>query len=464
MLDARAEDSARYFFPVRDVGTVETGRRSYVIGRKGAGKTAVAEHIRAMKGPNTFIQSLSFGNFPFNALYKLRDEQFTSASQYTSIWKYLIYTAVCSKMASNPLVDPLVTKDLRRYFNIDLEHALKDSLARLTDRQAGVNFMGTGLTGTLKSVLTPNDTPWPQRVQALEDIVVRHNHPTSRYFIIFDELDEDYRDIRDEARSEQYFDLLYGLFKAISDVRRTLGERHRVYPIAFLRDDIYAKFRDSDRNKWRDFALDLAWDEVSLERLLAHRISRAIAPAGPVLEPDAALSQVFTTLSVRNPGGNTRRRLISHIVSRTLMRPRDIISWVREAANAADAADKDRVASDMLVAIDYAYSQRLQDEFVDEIHSTVPEIGDAFAALSRVRKQVFSFREFADAYAEVARPAENTLSVPELCEQLFNFSVIGNQLRQTNSPVFRYQRPTARINPAEKGVVHPGLMKALQIV
>jgi hypothetical protein len=432
---------------------------------KAPAKTAVAEHIRALRGSDTFVQSLSFGNFPFNALYGLRDEQFTSSSQFTSIWKFLIYSAVCAMMAKNPRIDELVARDLRRHFNIDLEQALSASLTRLTDRQGGFTIMGSGANASLKSVIVANDTPWHERVQALENIILQHLD-TSRYFIIFDELDEDYRDIRDIPTSNQYFDLLYGLFKAINDVRRTFRERLGVFPIAFLREDIYAQLRDSDRNKWRDFALDLTWSPATLEQLLAYRISRAANPQGPVLPVHDALAQVFASQTVRvqtGPGG--RRNVAAHILSRTLMRPRDVISWVREAANIADQDGKDRVTSDMFVAIDRAYSSRLRDEFIDEIHSTIPEIDEVFNAMSRMRKQVFSLSEFADIYdgATTLNPPGTGLGFDDLCERLFEFSVLGNQLRQTNTSVFKYLHPAARMNPTEKAVIHPGLLKALQI-
>ena len=38
-LEAKLEDNARYFFHVREVNQIEEGKRSYVIGRKGCGKT-----------------------------------------------------------------------------------------------------------------------------------------------------------------------------------------------------------------------------------------------------------------------------------------------------------------------------------------------------------------------------------------------------------------------------------------
>jgi len=52
----------------------------------------------------------------------------------------------------------------------------------------------------------------------------------------------------------------------------------RLYPIIFLRDDIYDLIQDSDKNKWGDFRVDLNWDEAKIKKVMAFRISRAIDP------------------------------------------------------------------------------------------------------------------------------------------------------------------------------------------
>ena len=71
-LEAADEDTSRYFYGFPGVAEVQSGNKYYIIGRKGSGKTAVAEHVRSLSGPRTFVRSLSFKNFPFNELYKMK--------------------------------------------------------------------------------------------------------------------------------------------------------------------------------------------------------------------------------------------------------------------------------------------------------------------------------------------------------------------------------------------------------
>jgi hypothetical protein len=71
----------------------------------------------------------------------------------------------------------------------------------------------------------------------------------------------------------QYSSLITSLFKAVQDVRTTFEKKLRIYPVIFLRDDIYELVQDSDKNKWGDSRVDLNWDTEKITRLIAFRIS-----------------------------------------------------------------------------------------------------------------------------------------------------------------------------------------------
>jgi hypothetical protein len=203
-LEAREEDTNRYFYSLQGIDDIVSGECSFVIGRKGSGKTAIAEHIRGLSDYNCFIRSLSFKNFPFNELYKLEDKGFTRPSQYITLWKHVIYTTVCNMMANNEHLDGTLVHSLRQHFDYDFEKALSASITRLTDRAGGFTILGTGANASTKTVIVPNDTPWPARVDALET-VIRNHIDESVYYTIFDDLAEDYKDVFDIKQSQQYF-------------------------------------------------------------------------------------------------------------------------------------------------------------------------------------------------------------------------------------------------------------------
>lgn len=463
-LEAAEEDSARYFYPVRGVDAVQSGISSYVIGRKGSGKTAVAEHISSLRDSNVFVRSLSFKNFPFNELYKLSDSGFRSPSQYTTIWKYIIYSAVCSLMAESAAIDPEVSKELSKYYTIDFERGLATTITRITDVSGGLRILGTGGDFDRKSTIVENPTSWPDRVHILEDIIVQHID-RSTYFILFDELDEDYRDVLEVDASKHYFDLLIGLFKAVYDVKRKLGRKVKVFPVVFLREDIYDLLRDNDKNKWRDSALTLSWSEGQLRDLVAFRLARARDDEATTYDFSDEILQLFSSDFTRAGGIREKKHIFKYILARTLLRPRDIISYLRECARVALEDGVDRISTDTLNDVNKRYSRRLREEFVDEIQGAIPYINDIFEILSGMRKQIFSYIEFRvyyESYVE-AHPEVDAVPFVTIAKILFHYSAIGVQPTQRSSRIFKYAHPEARINFNERAIIHLGLLNSLQI-
>ncbi|WP_193051488.1 hypothetical protein [Pseudoalteromonas undina] len=51
---------------------------------------------------------------------------------------------------------------------------------------------------------------------------------------------------------KKYTELLTSLFKAVQDVR-SIFRHSNVFPIVFLRDDIYDILQDPDKGKWTDY-------------------------------------------------------------------------------------------------------------------------------------------------------------------------------------------------------------------
>ena len=155
---------------------------------------------------------LSFGSFPFNILYDLADNEYTSPNQYITIWEYVIYTSICSMMATNHQVMLKVPFNLSKVFDVDIEKALSKSIKNITSPGFGFNFFGVG-ANKAPGVTTDITHTWKDRADAIGGFV-REYIDDSTYYVMFDALDEDYKDILSPDRREKYFELLVGLFKA----------------------------------------------------------------------------------------------------------------------------------------------------------------------------------------------------------------------------------------------------------
>lgn len=462
-LEASEENNTRYFYTTPYLPAVLDGEACFVIGRKGSGKTAIAEYIRGIGQFDVFVRNLSFKNFPFNEMYALADGRFTTSSQYITIWKYIIYCAICERMSQNEKIDPTVSAPLRSIFSFDFSSALLRNITYLARGSFSLNILKGGLSGSASREILSNDMPWIERVDALEKLLLEFLDD-SKYYVVFDELDEDYKNMVDIERKDQYFDLLTGLLKAVIYTRNLFRNKKNIIPIIFLRDDIYDIIEDNDKNKFDDLTSNLSWNQHTLETITAFRISRAIDASGPIYDFSKALGSVFESKNIRH-GRNARRArpIFRHILDRTLLRPRDVICYLRESAILAIEKREPIITTAIIREADARYSRRFRREFVDEMHSVVPHINDIFGIFSKIRKQVLTVEEFSKEYAEIKRKKKGALDFDLVCRFLFHFSVIGNLPAQTNTNVFKYIEQNAEMNFRENIIIHRGLLKSLQI-
>ena len=152
-----------------------------------------------------------------------------------------------------------------------------------------------------------NETPLVERIEVLEELITNHID-SSKYFIIFDELDEDYKDIIVAERHKQYTSLLTSLFKAVQDIKSIFpAHQYKLHPVIFLRDDIYDILTDPDKTKWSDLKISLDWDNEKIKNLLAFRISRAMDPCGNILKFTNAWNEIFSNQIVN------RHAILTHL-------------------------------------------------------------------------------------------------------------------------------------------------------
>lgn len=260
-----------------------------------------------------------------------------------------------------------------------------------------------------------------------------------------------------------YLDLLTSLFKAVQDVRSVMAKAgDGIYPVIFLRDDIYDLIQDADKNKWRDLEVDLEWTEEGIKALIAHRLSRVFD-----VENDN-FDKLWYTLFSAEPiqYSNNKKKISSfdYMKMSSQGRPRDYINYLQECASTELKRSSYEISSDTVRDADKSYSNYLKKELIDEIHGIIPDIANVLSIFSETRKWILSIDEFRAAYEDRVATGRMALKdVDFVLRTLFYFSVIGNVVR-AGVHIFRHSRPNAQLNFKEKIVVHRGLMKALQII
>lgn len=461
-LDAKHDELGKYFYHVEQEKEIRNGEKSFVIGRKGTGKTALSEHIGGLKQYDLFTQKLTFKNFPFNELYSLDNNNYTRPNQYISLWKYLIYSSICRMMIQNNNVDEDVRSTLSEVYGSENSiNNLKRSIKKWIAKEFSLSIAGAG--GKLS--LDRSEQTWIDRLDVLEEVIDDYIDD-SLYFIVFDELDEDYKNIVELGQQTDYMSLVTSLFKAVQDIRSTFNNgRSRIRPVVFLRDDIYDLILDPDKNKWEDFRVDLDWNLGRLKKLLAFRISKAAAPDKESLPFEKAWDLLFENTPV-GIGTKAKKKVpvFDYVTRSTQHRPRDYVRYLQVSASQALELGQDIITADIVKKVDKGFSNYLKNELVDEIHGVLPDILEIFGVISEIRKWVFSIDEFREIYSDRLEKGFLQTRDPDFVLRiLFHFSVIGNQAG-VGVHFFRYTNKEAQFNFKEKIVVHRGLFKALQII
>lgn len=465
-IDAKLEDNERYFYKTFEVDMLLNGDKSYVIGRKGTGKTAIAKFLKSHVSYDFFAQDISLKNFPFNELYSLKDSAYTNPNEYITIWKYIIYMELLSLMRKNQALSPTFRKDIESILPKKPTQGFLRRIKNITSKT--FNLDAKILSYSQDSEYIKEELSWIEKVDVLEDLIL-NNIDRYKYFIIFDELDEDYSYQSAIEPTGEYLNLISGLFKAVQYIKSLAFESNlKINPVIFLRDDIYSLIKDNDKNKWSDLEVNLSWTQNSIQPLLAHRLSRAFDQHSKSESHNFGQiwSEIFSKEAILY-GKNRKKKITIYdwITRESLLRPRDYVKYIQLCAKKVYESNHSHIYPTTVTTQDILYSRYFRSELTDEVHSLMPDIDVIFDIFSKIGKaylNISDFKTMYDSYIEQGK-LKNDTNYMVVLEILFNFSIIGNCMRNSDKEVFRYINSEASLNFDLPITLHRGLHKSLQL-
>lgn len=456
---AAEEDDAvlSYFLKTEAVEKIESGDCYVVIGRKGSGKTALVKYFSQPRRDYA-SESPSLRDYPWKLHSQRKNLGASDIESYVSSWRYLIAVKANSVL--------LATKGMKS--NTDAQRAARDFL---TDNYGGIS-------PNLRDILAPKrlkvtkKTFAPQilgnalgsidiedaaggvssELDVLTDALLLNAETmasqsgVSHIDIHFDELDQGLASLDDRHR-----EMVTGLILATRSIRTDKKLSDMVRPVCYIRTDVWDELTFSDKNKVsQSSAVTLEWDSDTLLDLINERIRVKLGEAYSWIDlDDEKLMR----------GSQTKW---SHIISRTFLRPRDVIQFLNYAREAAvkTYVDSDFFDNDDIQAARTPYSRYLKQELDDEIGPHWDRWPEALQACSEIVTITFSRDKFTEVYNR-RRSTKNPFSSDEALESLYNFSVIGYR-RGIGSGgsgwVFQYTDPDAGWdNGATRFKVHLGL-------
>ncbi len=459
--DVAAEDDAvlDYFLTTDAVTRIKNGDVFLVLGRKGSGKTALVRHFAEGNGKG-LSRSLNLAGYPWAVHAQRVDGGASDVEAYVSSWRYLIAVQMAALALSRTKgATDESAKSIRQFLadnyggeSLELDDVLRPSKLRLSSMSFEPQVFGCKLGGIALD-RNAGDLKLGTELNALSDMLIAATVKLARkmgapsLMLHFDELDQGISTLTDERAR-----MLSGLVLAVRAVRQSCREGGvPLKPVIYLRSDLWDKLAFSDKNKITEkLSLRLEWDSDSLLELVSTRL-RAKLGTGARWDTITQNEQIKSSNNKWN-----------FILSRTFLRPRDVIKFMNSALLQAQKRSEEPLVltNPDVVNAREQYSNYLKAELDDEIMAHWPQWEEALQACSGISTMTFQREEFDKQYSQ-RRSSGNALGPDEALETLYRFSVIGYERRSGyggSSWAFQYTNPEAGWdNRASRFKVHLGL-------
>ncbi|WP_156485842.1 P-loop ATPase, Sll1717 family [Crenobacter luteus] len=472
-----------YFYDTGISKNLINNDRTYLmLGRKGAGKTAVYQHLISdrctlFQGSDIRVP-LSLQSYSWNAHALLANREKAAGFEHRDSWRFVLavesiaaYTkskiekgeALSEKIkAANNLLENLFKSPTPSWIELLGEKLFSISKFKLPS--FGVEEAG-GLSMDAGEVSFDEIQNNPELLRNLNrniDGLTRHlEHIIKteiidcRIFILFDRLDEGWV----ESSLTSCKEIISGLVHAADYFADHFNGIIR--PVIFLREDIFLNLDINDKNKLlEDFGNTLAWSQDSLEKMILERINFYASRSGA-----ARISQMdmlFDRQEMRN-----RNRPRNYILSRTFYRPRDVICFLGRTIKAMKEESQydetintlEQLRGEDIYSAEPGYSEWLYNELRDEWGVQKPELFEHIAHLQEINYSIFSKQSLIDRLLS-GDSIKNKTEARDAIKFMFDNSVIGFK-KEDNKWRFKCQRPSQGFQDTDLYKVHPGLIRGL---
>lgn len=482
-----------YFFDNGVLKAVCSSPTSFlVLGRKGAGKTAIFRHLtenpRSFLGADDLLVPLSFEDYNWNIHALLTNENKAESMLYKQSWRFVVLVeslkAIATWFEKTEKIPPkqiaIATKLLERLFDSPVP-TIYQIVGRKLLSLSGFKLPKAGLDldeGGLDSVSVEGGEVSFEQVQKdqtlrqhlsenIENLIdyldkalssTRDHWPTT--FICFDRVDEAWDEVSYEASRK----VIAGLVAACDSINAQY--KGKIRPIVFLREDIFDSLSLNDANKLReDCGALLHWTKDSIASLILRRVNYFAEKHGQ--PPVTSLDALFDKNEMRQGARPSR-----YILLRTMMRPRDLISLLNRTVDTMKDKANDPFADNALIfeklecesiyEAEPGYSEWLKLEVLEEWKVQRPSIVGLFNAIQNHGSTNFSLANISNELKNLGIN-ESSAETLENLRFLFENAVIGFRLGSSNEWRFKCFYPSQGFVESDEYRVHHGLVRALNL-
>lgn len=464
--EAKNDESLdKYFVEFPGYEKILEGKKRYIIGRKGTGKSAILQKIRlqSLSDPKSFYTDVSLRDFPLNDFKALGDRGLQDKSKYVSAWKFLLLTEIANLIIQdNSVQETQELEAIKKFLSDNFPngisiaetiHKLRQNENKISAAWAILSGEHGNLTGTEATALIH----YNKAVKTFGEILAKI-HTDSTFILLIDELDEGY-----QAKNSNLNLVILSLLRATDELYNFFKKNGvKCIPVLVLRSDIFDSLEDNDLNKLDDYVLRLNWttsenNPWSLKQIVEKRIAATVKEKYPRFETENYWNLIADESSVR-------KGLWQYICVLTFSRPRDIIKLLKYCSAHIKG---NKLALSDVQGIENDYSNWFYREFRDEVQSFLPCWKGALNCISEVAKgkeEISILLERFDANEDVkAWCKQNNKKSIDVLKILFNYSVVGC-INDSGRWIFKYKDDYFEFMPSYPYYcVHYGFCRKLRI-
>jgi len=484
----RDEKLSEYFFENGVLQAVISNRHQFlVLGRKGAGKTAVFQHLSSNNqkylANDDLLISLSLQDYSWDIHKLLSSEGKASSLAYIQSWKYLIYLLALERLieagvltkkvaaakrviekiytSPSPTLGQVIGQKLLQLVKLKLPGGALDfdgfDIDQISLDGGEVQFSDIREDPSLQSALNRSIE---RLTEIFEDALLDGLTSARRVFVAFDRIDEAW----DASSFESSQRIIAGLIGAAEYISNKF--RGQLRPIIFLREDIFETLDLNDKNKLRsDCGQLLAWTKDGLSRMILERVNY-FARASSNVEL-AKIDDLFDRDQMRQ-----QRAPFDYMMLRTMVRPRDFIKLFqlvkgdmkerRDNPFAQEQVNESKLECQSIYNAEPAYSEWLLEELRDEWRTQFPRINDLLSAIQNIGKTNITGDNLSNALKIIgigSTPVEINLYL----KFLFDNSIIGFKIGKSQQWRYKCFFKSQGFVEADTYKVHDGLHRGLNL-
>ncbi|MEL6230776.1 MAG: hypothetical protein AAFR24_12780 [Cyanobacteria bacterium J06627_3] len=463
---------ADYFYPNATYQKFLSGRKTILVGNRGAGKSAIFKYIattEARKG--NLVIELSPEEYSYELLSDhLASEEdgfWRKQSAYSVAWQYLLYTLVFKRIAQTKRGLLLgATKNIYDYVARQELFQQTSSIITLVDYLKRIEQVKTSSNaGGLRS-------HGLQALYSLDEIktllpslqVVLKN---TKIKILIDELDKGW----DNSEDAKFF--IAGLFQATQKLN-LLSSNLRVY--ISIRQELFDNIPQiyEDAQKIREDVEVIRWGRNELLELIGRRIVHSF-PQATRLDAHKLWQSIFVA-QMKSSGTET----LDYIIDRTQLRPRELLQFCKLCAERIEYSLAGRRIDEVAIAAaEDSYSEQKIRDLASEYRFHYPHLLDVFEVFrgkrSHYDKEDLDYLLLAIVCGEydVERAATWILDMDylELKQILWKIGFLkawvprhtNRRTSQAGAYLGHYELPTINLENIERFRVHPACTSFLHL-